>query len=135
MGRLTNKELDKIKNKYKVSRIWSWSRINTFITSPYEYMLHYVKHIPEDRQDCGYTTLGSLAHDTLDAYYENEIAYKDMIDRFNDGWITAIDIAELKLDRNDEIHDASIKAKYKDDLQHFFKNHKPYDHKLLYFNK
>lgn len=131
MGRLTNKELDKIKNKYKVSRIWSWSRINTFMTSPYEYMLHYVKHIPEDRQDCGYTTLGSLAHDTLDAYYENEIAYKDMIDRFKDGWITAIDIAELKLDRNDEIHDASIKAKYKDDLQHFFKNHKPYDNKLL----
>ena len=131
MGRLTNKELDKIKNKYKVSRIWSWSRINTFMTSPYEYMLHYVKHIPEDRQDCGYTTLGSLAHDTLDAYYENEIAYKDMIDRFNDGWITAIDIAELKLDRNDDIHDASIKAKYKDDLQHFFKNHKPYDHNLL----
>lgn len=131
MARLTGEQLDKIMKKHNVSRIWSWSRVNTFMTSPYEYMLHYVKHVPEDRQDCGYTTLGSLAHDTLDAYYEDKISYEDMIEQFEDGWITAIDIADLKLDRNDEIHDVSIKTKYKDDLQHFFKNHVRYEHKLL----
>lgn len=131
MARLSKEELDKIKAKRGVSRIWSWSRLSTFMTSKYEYYLKYVKHEPEDRQDCGYTSLGSIAHDTLDAFYEGNISYNDMIDQFNDGWLTAIDIADLKLDRNDEEHDASIKAKYKEDLQHFFKNHVKYDYKLL----
>lgn len=131
MARLSREELDKIKEKYNVSRIYSWSRVNTFMTSKYEYMLKYVTHDPEDRQDCGYTTLGSLAHDTLDGYYEGKISYDDMVEQFEDGWITAIDIAELKLDRNDIEHDASIKKKYHEDLQHFFKNHVKYEHKLL----
>lgn len=131
MARLSKEELDNIKEKYNVSRIYSWSRVNTYMTSKYEYMLKYVKHEPEDRQDCGYAPLGSIAHDTLDAFYEDKISYSDMICQFEDGWVTAIDIADLKLDRNDEEHDASIKAKYKEDLQHFFKNHVEYKHKLL----
>lgn len=131
MARLSKEELDKIKKKYNVSRIWSWSRVNTYMTSKYEYMLKYVKHVPEDRQDCGYAPLGSIAHDTLDAFYEGKIKYEDMLSQFQDGWMTAIDIADLKLDRNDEEHDASIKKKYHEDLQHFFENHVKYEHKLL----
>lgn len=131
MARLSKKELDKIKEKYNCSRIWSWSRVNTFTTSPYEYYLKYVLHKKEDRQDCGYAPLGSIAHDTLDAFYEGDISYEDMISQFEDGWVTAIDIADLKLDRNDEEHDASIKAKYKEDLQHFFMNHVKYNCKVL----
>lgn len=131
MARLSKEELDKIKEKYNVSRIYSWSRVNTFMTSKFEYMLKYVKHEPEDRQDCGYAPLGSIAHDTLDAFYEGKISYDDMISQFEDGWVTAVDIADLKLDRNDEEHDASIKKKYHEDLQHFFKNHVKYEHKLL----
>ena len=131
MTRLSKEELDKVKEKYNVPRIWSWSRVSTFMTSKYEYYLKYVKHVPENRQDCGYAPLGSIAHDTLDSFYEGEIQYEDMTEQFNDGWITAIDIADLKLDRNDEEHDASIKAKYKEDLQHFFKNHVKYEQKLL----
>ena len=131
MARLSKEELNKIKEKYNVSRIYSWSRVNTFMTSKFEYMLKYVKHEPEDRQDCGYAPLGSIAHDTLDAFYESKISYDDMISQFEDGWVTAIDIADLKLDRNDEEHDASIKKKYHEDLQHFFKNHVEYEHKLL----
>lgn len=131
MSRLTNEELDKIKKKYNVSRIWSWSRINTFMTSPYEYALSYVMKVPEDRTDCAYAPLGTIAHDTLDAYYEGDIQYKDMIDRFEDGWLTAIDIADLKLDRNDEEKDAKLKAKYKENLELFFRNHVIYKNKLF----
>lgn len=131
MARLSHEELDRIEKKYNVSRIWSFSRINTYLTSKYEYMLHYVKHIPEDRQDCAYTSLGSLCHDTLDDYYEGKISYEGMVEQFNDGWLTAIDIADLKLDRNDDEHDKNLKEKYKLDIQHFFKNHVKYNHKLL----
>lgn len=131
MARLSHEELDRIKNKYNASRIWSFSRINTYLTSKYEYALKYVMHVPEDRQDCAYTSLGSLCHDTLDDYYEGKITYEDMEPQFNDGWLTAIDIADLKLDRNDDEHDKNLKEKYKLDIQHFFKNHVRYNHKLL----
>ena len=131
MARLSKEELDKIKSKYNVSRIWSWSRISTYLTSKYEYMLKYVLKVPEDRQDCGYASLGTIAHDTLDDLYEGKTSYEDMIVQFEDGWLTAIDIADLKLDRNDDAHDKSIKEKYKEDLQHFFRNHVEYKYKLL----
>ena len=131
MARLTKEELNKIKENYCVDRLWSWSRVNTFITSPYEYYLCYVLHANEDRTDCAYAPLGTLAHDTLDEYYEGNIKYEDMIDRFEDGWLTTINIANLKLDRNDEEKDAKLKAKYKENLELFFRNHVPYKNKLL----
>lgn len=131
MARLSKEELDKIMSKYNVSRIWSWSRISTYLTSKYEYMLKYVLKVPEDRQDCGYASLGTIAHDTLDDFYEGKTSYEDMIAQFEDGWLTTIDIADLKLDRNDDAHDKSIKEKYKEDLQHFFRNHVKYKYKLL----
>lgn len=131
MARLTDKELDKIKQKFNVDRIWSWSRVNTFMTSPFEYLLKYIKNIPEDRQDCIYTSTGTLCHDTLDKYYEGEIKYEDMIEEFNDGWLVNRDIAGLKFDRNDETKDISVGNKYRENLEHFFRNHTIYKHKLL----
>lgn len=130
MGRLTNEQLDKIKDEYGVDRIWSWSRVNTFMTSPYEYMLHYVKNVPEDREDCAYATLGTISHDTIDAFYEGQIKYEDMLDRFKDGWITAIDVINLKLDRNDEEKDIKLKKKYYENLIRFFSDHTVYKHEL-----
>ena len=130
MARLTNEQLEKIKQKYNVNKIWSWSRVNTFMTSPYEYYLKYVIKAKEDRTDCCYTTLGTICHDTLDSFYENKIPYEKMIDNFEDGWLTAIDVVDLKFDRNDETKNANIARKYKADLQHFFKNHVKYKYPL-----
>ncbi|MBQ9657253.1 MAG: PD-(D/E)XK nuclease family protein [Clostridia bacterium] len=130
MARLTTEQLENIKQKYNVNRIWSWSRINIFMTSPYEYYLKYVIKAKEDRTDCCYTTLGTICHDTLDNYYENKIPYEKMIDNFEDGWLTAIEIADLKFDRNDETKNSNIARKYKTDLQHFFKNHTKYKYPL-----
>ena len=131
MARLSNEELEKIKQKYNTDRIWSWSRMNTFLNSKYEYLLKYILKTPEDRCDSCYTTLGTICHDALDAYYEEKIKYGDMIDNYNDGFTTAITIAGLKFNRSDEEKNKSIGEKYNDNLIHFFKNHVPYKHKLL----
>ena len=37
--RKTSEELQQIMKKENVSRIWSWSRFNSFHNSPYEYYL------------------------------------------------------------------------------------------------
>ena len=131
MARLTYEELEKIKQKYDVDRIWSWSRMNTYMTSKFEYLLKYILKSKEDRCDSCYTTLGTICHDTLDKFYEGEIKYEDMIDNYNDGFTTAIVIADLKFNRSDEEKNKSIGEKYNENLIHFFKNHVPYKHKLL----
>ena len=131
MPRLSYEELEKIKKKYGVERIWSWSKMNTYMTSKFEYLLKYILKSKEDRCDSCYTTLGTICHDTLEKFYEGKIEYKDMIDDYNDGFTTAITIADLKFNRSDEEKNKSIGEKYNENLVHFFKNHVPYKHKLL----
>lgn len=131
MARLSYEELESIKKKYNVQRLWSWSRMNTYMTSKFEYLLKYILKSKEDRCDSCYTTLGTICHDTLDKFYEGEIKYEDMIDDYNDGFTTAIIIADLKFNRSDEEKNKSIGEKYNENLIHFFKNHTVYKYKLL----
>lgn len=123
MARKTYEELQEIMKQEGVSRIWSWSKFNTFKTSPFEYLLKYIQHKEEDRQDCIYASTGSLAHDILEKFYTGKIKYEDMISEFEDGWVMLHDIAQLKFDRNNEDKNKSIGEKYYKNLQHFFKNH------------
>lgn len=131
MARLSYEELEAIKKKYNVQRLWSWSRMNTYMTSKFEYLLKYILKSKEDRCDSSYVTLGTICHDTLDKFYEGEIKYEDMIDDYNDGFTTAIIIADLKFNRSDEEKNKSIGEKYNENLIHFFKNHTVYKYKLL----
>lgn len=131
MARLSYEELEKIKKKYNTERLWSWSRMNTYMTSKFEYLLKYILKSKEDRCDSCYTTLGTICHDTLEKFYEGKIKYEDMIDDYNDGFTTAITIADLKFNRSDEEKNKSIGEKYNENLIHFFKNHTVYKHKLL----
>ncbi len=131
MSRLTHEELEKIKKKHNVDRLWSWSRMNTYMTSKFEYLLKYILKSKEDRCDSCYTTLGTICHDTLEKFYEGKIKYEDMINDYNDGFTTAITIADLKFNRSDEEKNKSIGEKYNENLVHFFKNHTVYKHKLL----
>ena len=121
--RLTKEELEQVKKDFNVDKLWSWSKVNTFITSPYEYYLKYIVHSKEDRQDCSYATLGSICHSVLEDFYSNKIKYEEMLDVFEDGWLTAIDIVDLKFDRNDKTRNQSIGTKYKNNLLHFFEHH------------
>lgn len=131
MARLTYEELEKIKQEHGVQRLWSWSRMNTYMTSKFEYLLKYILKSKEDRCDSCYTTLGTICHDTLEKFYEGKIEYEDMIEHYNDGFTTAIVIADLKFNRSDEEKNKSIGEKYNDNLVHFFQNHTVYKHKLL----
>lgn len=123
MTRLSKEQLNELMKKENVSRIWSYSRINCFLTSKYEYFLSYVKHEKADREDCIYGSLGGAAHQCLEDYYTGKILYEDMAEQFENSWITCRDVAQLKFDRNDEEKDLKIANKYHDDLNHFFAHH------------
>ena len=129
MGRKTGKELENIKRKYGVDRLWSWSRFNSYHNSPYEYFLKYIKNVPEDRQDCIYTVTGGMSHEIMENLYLGNIKYEDMDSEFEDAWMTA-GIAELKFDRNDSEKNKKIADKYYRNLKHFFNNHHTIPYKV-----
>lgn len=128
--RKTYEELEQIKQNFNTDRLWSWSRVNSVHNSLYEYYLKYIKHVPEDRQNSIYTVTGGISHDIIEKFYNGDITYEQMIDEFEDGWTTAM-IAELKFDRNDSAKNEIIGDKYYADLQHFFKNHKKIQTKVM----
>lgn len=129
MARLTSEELQTLMKNEGVSRIWSWSKWNCFHTSPYEYFLKYILHKKEDRTDCIYTTTGGIAHDIMERRYTGKLPYEQMIDDFEDGWVTAFNIAEMKFDRNSPENNDKISQKYYENLKHFFMNHTPLKYK------
>lgn len=133
MSRLSNEEIKKIKNKYNVDRLWSYSRINTFINSPFEYALKYVDGIKakEDRQDSIYVSTGTISHDIIEKFYMNEIEYTDMYDLFEDGWFTCYELSNLKFDRTNEEKNKSVAERYKSNMEYFFKNHTVYPYKMI----
>lgn len=47
-----------------------------------------------------------------------------MYDEFDTGWMLNIDIVDLKFNRNDKAKNDSIKNKYKQNLDHFYRHHK-----------
>lgn len=129
MARLTSEELQTLMKNEGVSRIWSWSKWNCFHTSPYEYFLKYILHKKEDRTDCIYITTGGIAHDIMERRYTGKLPYEQMIDDFEDGWVTAFNIAEMKFDRNSPEKNDKISQKYYENLKHFFMNHTPLKYK------
>ena len=128
MARKTKKQIEELKKKFNVDRLWSWSRYNCYKTSKYEYMLKYIQKAKETRKNI-YGDSGNLCHDVLEKFYSGEIKYEDMISEYEEGLLT-FNLAELKYDRSDDEKNEKIAQKYEACIKHFFKNHKIINHKL-----
>jgi acetone carboxylase gamma subunit len=116
-------ELNELCKKLNTDRLWSWSRVNCTHNSLYEYFLKYIAHEKEDRADSIYTVTGGISHDIIEKFYSGEITKEQMLEEFEDGWVTAFDISELKFNRSDSEKNNDIADKYYKNLEHFFKNH------------
>lgn len=129
--RLSYEELNKIKEKFGVDQLWSFSKFDSYRTSKYEWMLKYIKHLPENNdKPSAYASLGGAVHDVLEGLYEDNVKYEDMVNQFEDIWTTNIEIAKLVFDRNDSTKNDNIKNKYYKDLVHFFKNYNKLPYKM-----
>lgn len=129
--RLTYEELEDVKQKYGVNQLWSFSKFDAYRTSQFEWMLKYIKHLPENNEkQSAYATLGGAVHDVIEKLYNGQIQYEDMLDEFNDVWTTNIEIADLVFDRTDSIKNENIKDKYYKDLVHFFQNYQQLPYKM-----
>jgi len=82
VARKTGEELEKLKKKYNVHQLWSWSRYNCYKNSIFEFYLKYIAKIKEDRDDGIYGVSGNACHGILEKFYSKEIAYEDMLQEY-----------------------------------------------------
>ena len=82
MARITKEQLEKIKKKYNVDKLWSWSKYNSIKTDLYSYYLKYIKMIKEDRADSIYGVSGDKCHEIIESFYNNKIKFEDMINEY-----------------------------------------------------
>lgn len=69
MTRLNGKQLEAIKNKLGVDRIWSFSKMSTFEQCTWLYKLKYIDRM-KGKQDSCYTYWGTIAHDIRQGFYD-----------------------------------------------------------------
>lgn len=64
MTRLSKEQLNELKKKYNVDRIWSFSRVNAAQSCFWDYWARYVKHLDIDGSSI-YTEWGTNSHDLV----------------------------------------------------------------------
>ena len=70
--RLTEEQLNKVMKKYNTDRLWSFSRMNLFKTSPYSYYLKYIVQAKEDNDNSIYGVMGGCVHTILEKFYSED---------------------------------------------------------------
>lgn len=122
MSRKTKEELEKIKKNLSINTLWSWSKINTYMTDPYEYLLKYILHIQEDRKDSIYAVSGGYSHELTEKFYRNELDNQQILEEYEDK-LFEFNTMGLMYDRSDKDKNEKIAKKYEDCMRHFFLNH------------
>ena len=120
--RKTKEELEKIKQDLNINKLWSWSKLNTYMTDPYEYLLKYVLRAPEDRKDSIYAVSGGCSHELVEKFYQNELDHQGMLAEYEDK-VFEFNTLGLMYERSDRSKNEKIAKKYEDCMKHFFLNH------------
>lgn len=114
--RLNHKQLDNLKKKYGVDRIWSFSRVNSFHNCPAEYQKHYLEHLKLDSGNV-YTEFGTFSHNTIQSLVRGEIKYDEMYPKWQD------EVGNWEVDPNSyQFDNDKIKTGYIANLNHYFKH-------------
>ena len=130
--RLSEKQLEEIKNKYGVKLLWSFSRFDLYRTSHYEWFLKYILKKKEDNPKVSaYGIIGGVVHDLIEKLYEGKIKRENLINEFENEWLVNIGALGLYFDRNDSDKNNMIKSKYYDNIKLFFKDYNMLDYKMI----
>lgn len=73
-----------IPEKYKYKSVWSYSRLNTYLTCPHSYYLGYVEKL-QGRENI-YSSIGSLVHSICELLQNKEITNEEAVDKFKKGY-------------------------------------------------
>lgn len=115
MARLSYKELDKIKEHYDVDTVWSWSRINCYVSQPWEFMIRYIRREKVNTNNI-YGIAGTICHDIIQGYIEGEHKQEDMLPMFQN------EMLSIDLGGEYKFPSENVRKGYVDNLKHYFKH-------------
>lgn len=118
MARLTYDEMNELKDKYNVDTIYSYSRLSTFLETPWEYRVRYLEKNKVDTSNV-YTVFGTHVHDSLEAYYNGEKKKEDLLKDFDDF------VIDWQLLSNHKFPSENIEKGYIENIRHYFKTFEP----------
>lgn len=116
MARLSREKLNELKEKYNTDRIWSFSRMNSYVNMPWEYYIKYVLREKVDTSNA-WTYQGTGVHDIIQDHIEGEYPQEKMSELFEELQVRhQVEKPELKFPND------SIKDNYVENLRHYFEH-------------
>lgn len=123
--RLKHNQLNALKKKYKVDRIWSFSRVSTFLQCAWEYKMRYIDKIrvPSDNV---YTDFGTISHDLIQGLYEHKYSKEGMYEKWKN-FVKNWEDDPLSHQFDSE----KIKSGYINNMDWYFRNPRSVDEKII----
>lgn len=118
--RLTRVQMEGLKKRFGVDRLWSYSRLSTYHERPWEYRIAYLEKAA--RSASVYTEWGTNCHDLVQDAYTGEYSFEEMGQRFDSK------VAEWKANNNGfTFPTKDIEKSYFENLSHYYHNPLPID--------
>ena len=123
--RLNRDQLNALKKKYQVDRIWSFSRVSTFLQCAWEYKMKYIDKIrvPSDNV---YTDFGTISHDLIQGLYEHKYDEKEMYEKWKD-FVKKWEEDPL----SNQFDTEKIRSGYLNNMDCYFKNPRAVNEKII----
>ncbi|MEX3625126.1 PD-(D/E)XK nuclease family protein [Viridibacillus arvi] len=115
--RLSYEQLNVIKEKLGVDKLWSFSKVSTYDQCSWLYLMKYIQKIRVKGDNC-YTYFGSIAHEIIQDFYDGKMKYDEMLLKFNEKVVEwqVKDDPKLKFNTDKE------RDGYIENLRHYFTN-------------
>lgn len=111
--RLSKEQMEGLKKRFKVDRLWSYSRVSTYLEHAWEYRIVYIEKLT--RASNVYTYFGTICHDIIQGMYDKEHSYDEMSDKFDNA------LLDWKIkDSGYKFMNENIERGYVDNLKLYF---------------
>lgn len=116
MTRLTYPQMNAIKEQLGVNRIWSYSRLSTFVDQPFVYRMTYLDPA-KVRTNNIYSYFGTICHDIIQDAMEGKLKEEDMPEAFENK------VLEWQMDPNAmKFMSDKVQSGYLDNLRDYYKH-------------
>ena len=113
--RLSYEQQQYLRERFNTDRLWSYSRVSTYLEHPWEYRIVYVEKLT--RSSNVYTHFGTICHDIIQDHYDGKYDYDKMQELYEDA------ILEWRMDNKGyTFMNKNIESGYVDNLADYFKN-------------
>ena len=110
--RLGYEERKMIMDRFGVDKLWSFSRLSTYLNSPWEYKLSYIDKV--ERGSNVYFDFGTMSHNCIQDFYDGKLEYDEMIEEFDKQTL------DWRMNSKNKFMSENVEAGYIKNLRNYF---------------